>query len=336
MELGSWSLELDDVDNRCVPRPRLGLDVFSLRSQGLSAIQLLEFCSARGVGVVHFSEPRLLGAAGAGAPGDVRACAQALGISLEVGMLSIARGATIFNPAAGPAEAQLSQAIDLAVALGSPIVRCVVGTFRDRAQPGGIEARVAEALAAIGSVRARALDAGVKIAVENHAGDLQARELKALVEDAGTDLVGVCLDAGNAFWAMDDALAALETLAPYVLTSHTRDTAVRATDAGAEVAWTRMGEGNIGIDTYLDRFRALCPGRPVMLEVIVMPAPRQLPYHDEQFRAGYPRMTAEDFRRFVDRVEHAPPAALPSGVVEPAEELANVEASIEWARDYAE
>ena len=115
--------------------PLLGLDVFSLRSQDLSAIELLEFCAARGVGVVHFSEPRLLGAAGAAALRDVRVCAQELGIALEAGMLSIARGATIFNTAAGPAEAQLAQAIDLAAALGSPIVRCVVGTFRDRAQP---------------------------------------------------------------------------------------------------------------------------------------------------------------------------------------------------------
>ena len=317
-----------------MPPPRLGLDVFSLRSQGLSAIELLEFCADRGVGVVHFSEPRLLGAAGAAALRDVRVCAQELGIALEAGMLSIAGGATIFNTAAGPAEVQLAQAIDLAAALGSPIVRCVVGTFRDRAQPGGIGARIAEALAAIAAVRTRALDAGLKIAVENHAGDLQSRELKALVEEAGTDLAGVCLDAGNAFWAMEDALAALETLAPYVLTSHTRDTAVRATESGAEVAWTRMGEGNTGIDAYLERFRALCPGKPVMLEVIVMPAPRQLPYRDAEFRAGYPRMTAEDFQRFVDRVQHAPPAALPSGVVDPAAELANVEASIRWTEAY--
>jgi sugar phosphate isomerase/epimerase len=322
------------------PPPLLGLDVFSLRSQGLSAIALLEFCAARGVGVVHFSEPRLLGAAGAAARRDVRVCAQELGIALEAGMLSIAAGATIFNAAAGPAEVQLAQAIDLAAALGSPIVRCVVGTFRDRAQtagpgaPGGIDARVGEAIAAIGTVRRRALDAGLKIAVENHAGDLQSRELKALVEEAGSDLVGVCLDAGNAFWAMEDALAALETLAPYVLTSHTRDTALRATDSGAEVAWTRMGEGNIGIDAYLDRFRALCPGKPVILEVIIMPAPRQLPYRDPQFRADYPRMSAEDFQRFVDRVEHAPPAALPSGVVDPAAELANVEASLRWTIEY--
>jgi sugar phosphate isomerase/epimerase len=312
----------------------LGLDVFSLRSQSLSAIQILEFCAERGIEVVHFSEPRLLGATGPGALRDIRICAQELGIALEVGMLSIASGATIFNAAAGSAEAQLSQTIELATALGSPIVRCVVGTFRDRAQPGSIEARVAEALAAIGAVRARALDAGVKIAVENHAGDLQSRELEGLVDEAGTDLVGVCLDAGNAFWAMEDPHAALETLAPYVLTSHTRDTAVRATKAGAEVAWTRMGEGNIAIEAYLDRFRTLCPGKPVMLEVIVMPAPRQLPYRDPQFRAGYPHMTANDLQRFADRIEHAPPAALPSGEVDPAAELANVEVSIRWTEQY--
>ena len=317
-----------------MPPPPLGLDVFSLRSQGLSAIQILEFCAARGIGIVHFSEPRLLGATGTAALRDIRICAQELGIALEVGMLSIASGATIFDAGAGSAEAQLSRTIDLATALGSPIVRCVVGTFRDRAQPGGIEARVAEAVAAITAVRTRALDAGVKIAVENHAGDLQSRELKALVVEGGTDLVGACLDAGNALWAMEDPIAVLETLAPYVLTSHTRDTAVRATEAGAEVAWTRMGEGNIGIETYLDRFRALCPDKPVMLEVIVMPAPRLLPYRDPQFRAGYPRMTAEDFQRFADRVEHAPPASLPSGEVDPAAELANVEASIRWTERY--
>jgi sugar phosphate isomerase/epimerase len=316
------------------PPPLLGLDVFSLRSQGLSAIELLEFCAARGVGVVHFSEPRLLGAAGAAALRDVRVCAQELGIALEAGMLSIARGSTIFNAAAGPAESQLSEAIDLAVALGSPIVRCVVGNFRDRAVPGGIEARIAEALAAIGAIRAQALDAGLKIAVENHAGDLQARELKALVEEAGTDLVGVCLDAGNAFWAMDDPRVALETLAPYVLTSHTRDTAVRSTPDGAEVAWTRMGDGNIGIDQYLDRFRALRPDLPVMLEIIVMPAPRPLPYRDPRFRAGYPRMTESEFQQLVTLVETARPAPLPSGAVDAAAELANVEASIQWASSY--
>jgi sugar phosphate isomerase/epimerase len=181
-------------------------------------------------------------------------------------------------------------------------------------------------------VRERALDAGVKIAVENHAGDMQARELKTLVSAAGSDVVGVCLDAGNAFWAMDDPHAALELLAPDVLTSHTRDTAVRATVDGAEVAWTRMGEGNIGIASYLERFRQLRPDLAVTLEVIVMPAPRTLPYRDDAFRANYPRMTEGDLRRFADLIQHAPSAPLPAGEVDARAELRNVEASIAWTR----
>ena len=34
------------------------------------------------------------------------------------------------------------------------------------------------------------MDAGLKIAIENHAGDMQARELKMLIEEAGKDFVG--------------------------------------------------------------------------------------------------------------------------------------------------
>jgi sugar phosphate isomerase/epimerase len=313
---------------------RLGLDVFSLRAQGLSAAQVLEFAAARGISVVHFSEPRLLGGLDAAGLRQVRRRARDLGIALEVGMLSICPGATIFDRAAGRADAQLSGAIELAVALGSPIVRCVLGSWRDRVTPDSIERRIAETVEVIDGVRQRARDAGVKIAVENHAGDMQARELKTLVDAVGTDVAGVCLDAGNAFWAMDDPRAALEMLAPYVLTSHTRDTAVRATSAGADVAWTRMGDGNIGIASYLDRFRQLRPDLPVTLEIIVMPAPRALPYRDAGFRANYPRMTDDDLRRFAELVERAPSAPLPSGEVDAEAELANVEASIAWTREY--
>ena len=42
-----------------------------------------------------------------------------------------------------------------------------------------------------------------RIAVENHAGDLQARELGSWSRPR-PDVVGVCLDAGNALWAMED------------------------------------------------------------------------------------------------------------------------------------
>jgi sugar phosphate isomerase/epimerase len=249
-------------------------------------------------------------------------------------MLSICPSATIFNPAAGDAETQLIAMFDVARALGSPVVRCVVGSFRDRVTPGGIEARIGDTVKVLKNVRSQALDAGVKIAVENHAGDMQARELAGLVEAAGPDVVGVCIDAGNALWAIEDPHFTLETLAPYVLTSHTRDSALRRTPSGAEIAWTRMGEGNVRIQDYVESFLSRCPGRPLTLEVIVMPAPRPLPFREAPFWEGYRHLPAWEYQRFLELLDAATPVALPEGPVDAATELANVEASVRWTRQF--
>ena len=103
------------------------------------------------------------------------------------------------------------------------------------------------------------MDSGLKIAIENHAGDMQARELKMLIEEAGKDFVGACLDSGNPLWAIEDPHLTLETLAPYVLTSHIRDTAVWRVPEGAAVQWVRMGDGNIGIDDYVRKYARTLP-----------------------------------------------------------------------------
>ena len=314
--------------------PRLGLDVFSLRSQGLSPFAVLDFCATRGIGLAHFSEPRLLGALDRESLARLRAHADGLGIQLEVGMLSICPSATIFNADGGTAEAQLTAMFEVARVLGSPLVRCVVGSFRDRVAPGGIEVRIADAVAVLRNVRTRAIDSGLKIAVENHAGDLQARELLELVEAAGPDVVGVCLDAGNALWAMEDPHLTLEMLAPYVLTSHTRDSALRRTPDGAEVAWTVMGGGNVRIGEYLTTFMSRCPGLPLTLEIIVMPAPRPLPFREPAFWNGYRRTPAWEFQRFRDLLDSAEPATLPEGAVDAAAEIANVDRSLEWLRSF--
>src|SRR4029450_7605456 len=95
------------------------------------------------------------------------------------------------------------------------------------------------------------LDAGLKLPIENHAGDMQGRELKALVEEAGPEFVGVCIDAGNPVWAIEDPHVTLEYLAPYGLSRHVRDSRVWRVPNGTGVAWTRMGEGNVDIARYM-------------------------------------------------------------------------------------
>jgi hypothetical protein len=146
----------------------------------------------------------------------------------------------------------------------------------------------------------------LKIAIENHAGDMQARELKTLVEEAGRDFVGVCLDSGNPLWTIEDPHLTLETLHPFVLTSHVRDTAVWRVPEGAAVAWVRMGEGNVGIDDYVRKYQALCPGRALSLEIIVT-GPRIFAFEDAKFWEAYRNTPAWEFERFLAIAEKGAP-----------------------------
>jgi sugar phosphate isomerase/epimerase len=185
------------------------------------------------------------------------------------------------------------------------------------------------------NVRSRVVDAGLKVAIENHAGDMQARELKMLIEEAGKDFVGACLDSGNPLWAIEDPHLTLETLAPYVLTSHVRDTSVWNTPQGAAVAWTRMGEGNIGIADYVREYAEKCPGRALSLEIIVT-GPRYYNYRDPKFWDAYRKTPAWEFARFLALVEKGSPQPEPPRLSKEAaiaREREDLEASIRWTRE---
>lgn len=96
-------------------------------------------------------------------------------------------------------------------AIGSRYFRTILGNQSDRLTDGGIEARIADTIQVLLSLRSRAIDSNIKIAVENHAGDMQAWELKGLVEAAGPEYVGVNFDSGNACWSLEDPFHALST-----------------------------------------------------------------------------------------------------------------------------
>ncbi|HET7186599.1 MAG TPA: sugar phosphate isomerase/epimerase, partial [Gemmatimonadaceae bacterium] len=281
------------MPNSSAAPPRLGLDVYSLRFLDWDPFAVLEFCAARRVRVVHFSEPRLLGGLDRAHLQRVRDRADALGLDIEIGMLAIAPTSGIFDPAAGTAEDQLARMIDAAATMRSPLIRCVVGNSVDRRTPGGIERHIDAALQVLSNVRSRVVDAGLKLAIENHSGDMQSRELKVVIEEAGTDFVGACIDSGNAAWALEDPHAVLETLAPHVLTSHMRDSAVWISPEGVVVEWTRMGEGTVDIDRYMRAYAEQCPGCAISLELITN-RQRAFNFRDRAFWEAYPAMPASD------------------------------------------
>ncbi len=291
---------------------RLGVDLFSLRSQGWTPFEYLDYCARWKARVVHFSEIRFLGSLEPEHLRKVRAHAEKLGIEIEIGMRSICPSSKLFDPKQGTAEEQVTRMIDSARIIGSPIVRAVLGSMEDR-KPPGIEAHIEDTVRVLRAVRSHVLDNGLKIAIENHAGDMQARELKTLVEEAGRDFVGVCLDSGNPLWTIEDPHLTLDTLHPYVLTSHVRDSAVWRVPEGAAVAWVRMGEGNVGIDDYVRKYAALCPGRALSLEVIVTP-PRIFGFEDPKFWEAYRTTPAWEFERFVAIAEKGTPRPKPEPV----------------------
>lgn len=105
---------------------RLGIDLFSLRSQKWTPFQYLDYCAARQVQVVHFSEIKFLGSLEPANLVAVREHASKLGLEIEIGMTSICPTSKMFNPSLGSAEQQLSNMIVAAKTIGSPIVRAVL------------------------------------------------------------------------------------------------------------------------------------------------------------------------------------------------------------------
>ncbi|HVW86097.1 MAG TPA: TIM barrel protein [Bryobacteraceae bacterium] len=291
------------------PPVKLGIDLFSIRSQGWTPFQYLDYCAAQNAKVVHFSEIRFIGNLEPDNLRKVRAYAEQKGIEVEIGMKSICPTSKMFDAKEGTAEEQLGRMIASATIVGSKIVRCVLGSAEDR-KPGPIDRHIESMVKVLRNVRSRAMDANIRIAIENHAGDMQGWELRNLIEAAGKDFVGACLDSGNPCWTLEDPHATLEALHPYVLTSHVRDSAVWRTPQGAAVSWVRMGEGNVDIDDYCRKYAALCPGRALSLECIVM-GPRQYPYRDPKFWEAYRDIPAWNFERFAEIAESGKPHPIP-------------------------
>jgi hypothetical protein len=124
-----------------------------------------------------------------------------------------------WNPKNGDPAENLASGLRVANAIGATAMRCFVGNEKDRRSAGGIEGRMEKTIEVLRSARSQALDSGVKIGLESHAGDIQAREVRTIIEEAGKDFDGACLDTGNPMWVVEDPMVTLEVPAPYVVTT---------------------------------------------------------------------------------------------------------------------
>lgn len=314
-----------------MPKQKLGLDLFSLRSQGWSAFELLDFAAQHGASSAHFSEPRFLGSLKPDHLKRVREHADKLGLALEVGFGSICPTSTRFDADQGTAQEQLLKMFAVARVLGSPFVRCYLGSADDRKSDIPFEKHIENTIAVCKSLRDHEGRRGVKIAVENHAGDMQALQLKQLVEESGKGHVGALLDPGNSCWTLEDPHHTLEVLAPYALTTGIRDSRIWRDGDAINVMWTPLGKGNVAIDLWARRFGELRPDLPFSLEIINVSSPRKFAVHDSKFWDHYRDVPAWVYERFAAISRGGEPYRAPGG--DPVErERRDVAADMAYSR----
>ena len=321
------------------PKVKLGFDNFSIRALGWKAPRLLEYADKQKMDTILFSDLDVFESHEEGYLKEIRQEAGKFGISIQAGTGGICPTSPKFIDKYGSAEDHLKRTIKVAEAVGSPVARCYLGTMKDRQGPGGIQKHVESTIQVCKKVRKFALDAGVKIAIENHAGDMHSRELADLIERAGPEYVGATLDTGNATWTMEDPLQTLENLAPYTVSSGIRDSMIWGIDNGAAIQWTAMGEGCVDMKAFAKRWTELCPKVPIQLEII-SGFSKPFPYLEADFWRPYESIRADDFSKFINLAKKGrvlrsfkPPKGVDRKKAQQEYQVAELERSIKYCKE---
>jgi sugar phosphate isomerase/epimerase len=257
---------------------------------------LIDYCVAQKLDAIFLQDSLDPGVMDAKHWADVRAWTKAAGLHVETG------GGAILpkTPDAYPrAVATLRKNIERAQAIGSPIVRALLAGDRySMPDQGPVEKHVETAVRLLREVRSQAMDANLKIGIENHK-DLQAWQTRELIDAAGKEFVGSYLDTGNPVFVAEDPMTTIEELGPVAVSFHLRDSVVYEQPGGIAVQWVPLGEGTMDFKALVARAAQVMPPVHIYCKPITGRPPVILPvYTDEFWTRWFPRARTRDFERF--------------------------------------
>lgn len=275
----------------------LGINTYTLRFQRWSDRQLIDYCIKQRLDAIFLQDSLDTRKMDPRHWAQVRAWCKEAGLRLETG------GGAILPPnkaTFGKSVAALRQNITRAAAMGSPIVRALLASDRYHMPEGTLDQHMETAIAILREVRPQAMDAGVKIGIENHK-ELQAFQTRQVIETAGKDFVGSYLDTGNPVFVAEHPLTTLEELGPLAVTFHLRDSVVYEHPEGIAVQWVPLGEGTVDFKALLARAADLIPaGVHVYCKPITARPAAVLPvYSDEFWTRWFPSGRSKDLGRFL-------------------------------------
>jgi sugar phosphate isomerase/epimerase len=274
----------------------LGINTYCLRFQRWNDRKLFDYCAAQKLDAIFLQDSLDPDVMDPKHWAEVRAWSRDLGLHLETG------GGAILprTPDARPRViADLRRNIERAAAMGSPIVRALLAGDRYQLPAGSLAPSIDTAVGILREVRTQALDAGVKIGIENHK-ELQAWETRQVIETAGKEFVGSYLDTGNPVFVAEDPLTTVEELGPYAVSFHLRDSVVYEQPDGIAIQWVPLGEGTVDFKALVARAAEILPNVHVYCKPITARPPVVLPvYSSDWWKKWFPRARSRDLSRFI-------------------------------------
>jgi len=286
------------VPARSAPREwRLGLNTYCLRFERWDDRRLIDYCVTQKLDAIFLQDSIDPGAMEPKHWAEVRAWTKDLGLHLETGGGAILPKTPDQYP---KIVATLRKNIERAKAMGSPIVRALLAGDRySMPDNGPVEPHVETAIKILREVRSQAMDAGLKIGIENHK-DLQAWQTRQVIETAGKEFVGSYLDTGNPVFVAEDPMTTVEELGPYAVTFHLRDSVVYEQPDGIAVQWVPLGEGTVDFKAIVARATTILPQVHIYCKPITARPPVVIPVYSEEFWSKwFPRARSRDLAHFM-------------------------------------
>jgi 3-oxoisoapionate decarboxylase len=292
------------------PRTSMGIVQYSFSSSphSRSAYDFLEYCSTLGAGGIQIGldslEPDVLD--------KLRRRTAELGMYFEA-IVSLPEGDTLGDFERHVAAAQQAGAVCLRSA-------CLNGrryesfSSLDEWKNFVTEShrKIAQAVPILEKHR-------MPLGLENHK-DWTADEMVALLERHASEWLGVCLDMGNNISLLDDPREVVEKLAPFAVTTHVKDMAVKDYPEGFLLSEVPLGQGISDLSWMVDRIHKARPGARLNLEMITRD-PLKVPCLTDKYWVTFPERNGRYLARTLTLVrDHPPREPLPhiSGLEEAA------------------
>jgi sugar phosphate isomerase/epimerase len=125
----------------------------------------------------------------------------------------------------------------------------------------------------------------LQVGIENHK-DWLAVELAGILRGIGSEYLGACVDFGNNLSLLEDPMATVEALAPYAVTTHLKDMAVRVDGEGFELSEVPLGEGVLPVPRMIETIRRARPDVHFCLEMITRD-PLAVPYKRDAYWVAF-------------------------------------------------